>query len=95
MEIRGHVGGLESTGSGVNDDTPGDQEAGQLISHASKSLDGRGSTKQKHGSNNDVGAHGEEEEGKMRRLAPSSADDLEEGVGRWRNILERDGKDAE
>ena len=31
----------------------------------------------------------------MRRLAPSSADDLEEGVGRWRNILERDGKDAE
>ena len=95
VQIRRHESSLESTSGGVKNNTPGNQKRSKLILHTSQSLNGGGTTEQKHGGYDDVGAECEEEEGNVSGLAPTSADNLTHGVGRWGNILERDGEDTE
>jgi len=63
--------------------------------HAGEGLDGRSATEKKHGGDDDVSAEPEEKEGEVSGLAPASPNDLEESVGRGRNVLEADGKDTE
>ena len=95
VQITRHESSLESTSGCVKNDTPGNQERSKLILHTSQSLNGGGTTEQKHGGYDDVGAECEEEEGKVSGLAPTSADNLTHGVGRGSNVLERDGEDTE
>jgi len=95
VEVTGNEGGLETAGAGVKDNTPGDQEGRETVIDTGEGLDGGSATEQKHRGNDDVGAEGEEEEGQVRSLSPSSADNLANGVGRGSDLLERDGEDAE
>ena len=95
VKIRSHECSLESSRGGVQNDTPGNQKACQLVVHAGKRLDGRGTTEQKHGGDDNVGAEREEEEGNVGTLAPASANDFAHGVGAGRHVLEGNGEDAE
>ena len=95
MEVTGDEGGLETAGTGVKDDTPGDQEGRKTVIDSGKGLNSGSATEQKHRGNDDVGAEGEEEEGQVGSLSPTSADDFANGVGRGSNLLEGDGEDAE
>ena len=95
MEVTGDEGSLETAGTGVKDDTPGDQEGRKTVIDSGKGLNGGSATEQKHRGNDDVGAEGEEEEGQVGSLSPTSADDFANSVGRGSNLLEGDGEDAE
>ena len=95
MQVRGHEGGLEPPGARVEDDAPGDEEAGQPAVHPRQRLDRRRAAQQQHGGDNNVGGEGEAEEGDVRGLAPARADDLADGVGGGGHVLEGDGQDAE
>ena len=95
VEVTGDEGSLETAGTGVKDDTPGDQEGRKTVIHTGKGLNGGSATEQKHRGNDDVGAKGEEEEGQVGSLSPTSADDFANSVGRGSNLLEGDGEDAE
>mmetsp|Transcript_15737 Transcript_15737/g.33238 ORF Transcript_15737/g.33238 Transcript_15737/m.33238 type:complete len:242 (-) Transcript_15737:92-817(-) len=95
MQITGHERSLQSSRASVQNDAPGDQKACQLVVHARQSLDGRRATQQKHGSDNDVGEEGEDQEGEVRGLAPARSYDFAHGVGGGRNVLQGDGEDSE
>lgn len=86
---------LKTSRGSVEDNTPGDQERSELVIHTGKSLDGSGTTKQKHGGHNNVGAKAKEEKGQMSSLSPTGIDNLGDGVGRRGNLLEVDGQDTE
>ena len=95
VQIRRHESSLESTGGGVKNNSPGNEERSKLISHTSQSCNGGGTTEQKHRSNDDISAESEEEEGKVSRFAPTSADNLTHSVGGGSNVLEGDGEHTE
>mmetsp|Transcript_16820 Transcript_16820/g.27923 ORF Transcript_16820/g.27923 Transcript_16820/m.27923 type:complete len:236 (+) Transcript_16820:1635-2342(+) len=95
MNVAGQERSLESTGSGVKDDTPGDKERSKTVVNTGKSFNSSGTSKQKHGSHNDVGSEGEEKERLVGGAAPSSVDDLANGVSRRSNFLQGDSKDSE
>mmetsp|Transcript_20505 Transcript_20505/g.43423 ORF Transcript_20505/g.43423 Transcript_20505/m.43423 type:complete len:475 (-) Transcript_20505:217-1641(-) len=95
VKVGCHEGGLETSGGSVKDNSPRNQKTGQFVIHTGESLDGCGSSKQKHGRDDDVGQEREDQESDVGRLAPASADDLAHSVCRGRDILERDGKDTE
>ena len=95
VEVTGDEGSLETAGTGVENDTPGDQEGRKTVIDTGEGLDGSSATEQKHRGNDNVGAEGEEEEGQVGGLSPTGADDLTDGMGRRSDLLERDGEDAE
>lgn len=95
MEVTGQESSLKSTGGGVQDDTPGDQERSKTVIHSGQSFNGGGTTEQKHGGHDKVGAETEEQEGDVGGKTPSGLDDLSEGVGGRSDLLELDGDDSE
>ena len=95
VKVTGDEGSLKTAGTGVKDDTPGDQEGRKTVIDTGEGLDGGSATEQKHRGNDNVGAEGEEEEGQVSGLSPTGADDLTDGMGRGSDLLERDGEDAE
>ncbi len=44
VDVGGDECGLETTGGGVQDDAPEDEEGGELVLHPSEGLDGRGAS---------------------------------------------------
>lgn len=95
VEVTGHEGSFKTSSGCVKDDTPGDQETSQLVSHSSQCLDGSSSSQQKHGSHNDVGQESKDKEGNVSSLSPASTDDFAHGVSRGSNVLKTDGEDTE
>ena len=95
VQVASQKGRLESTGSSVQDDTPGNQKGSQFVRHAGQSLNCGSTTEQQHGCDNDVGAEAKEEEGQVSRAAPSGVDNLGNRVGRRRDLLQVDGQDTE
>mmetsp|Transcript_13033 Transcript_13033/g.28231 ORF Transcript_13033/g.28231 Transcript_13033/m.28231 type:complete len:251 (-) Transcript_13033:494-1246(-) len=81
VEVTGNEGSLKTAGTGVEDDTPGDQEGSKTVIDSSEGLDGGGTTKQKHGRHNNVGAECEEKEGEMGCLTPTGTDNLTYSMG--------------
>ena len=95
VDVTGQEGCLETTTGGVQDNTPGDQKGCQFVAHTGQGLNGSSTTKQKHGGHNDISAEAEEQEGQMGPFSPTRANNFANGVGRWSNLLEVDGKNSE
>jgi hypothetical protein len=95
VNVTGQESSLETSRSGVENNSPGNQERSQAVVHTSKGFDGGGTTKQEHGGHKNVGAEAEEKESQMRFSSPTSIDNLSDGMRRRRNLLEVDGQDTE
>ena len=76
-----HARNLEPARARVQDDTPGDQKARQLVIHPGQRLDGCSAPKQQRGGDDDVDVEHDEEEREVDGLAPAGTDDLAHGVG--------------
>ncbi len=95
VNVTSQKGSLKTSRSGVEDDSPRNQERSQAVVHTSKGLNSGSSTKQEHGSHENVCAEAEEKEGQMRFSSPTGIDNLSDGVRRRRNLLEVNGQDTE
>lgn len=94
VDVTGQESSLETTGGSVENDTPGNQKGRKTVVHSRKGLNGGSATQQKHGGHDDVGSEAEEEEGHVGVAAPTSVDNLGDGVRGRRNLLERNGENA-
>lgn len=95
VDVRRQESGLKTSRGSVEDNTPGDQERGKSVIHTGKSFNGSSSSKQKHRSDNDIGAEGKEKEGLVGGATPSGIDDFADSVGGGGNLLEGDGENSE
>jgi hypothetical protein len=95
VNVTGQESSLETSRSGVENDSPGNQERSQTVVHTGKGFDSGGTTEQEHGSHKNVGAEAEKKESQMRFSSPTGIDNLSDGVRRRRNLLEVNGQDTE
>jgi hypothetical protein len=95
VNVTSQESSLKTSRSGVENNSPGNQERSQAVVHAGKGLNSGSSTEQEHGSHNNVGAEAEEKESQMRSLSPTGIDNLSDGMRRRRNLLEVNGQDTE
>ena len=95
VDVRGQESSLETTGGSVQNDTPGDKERSKTVVDTSQGFDGGGTTEQKHGGHDNVGAEAEEQEGEVGSCSPTSVDNFGDGVGGGSHLLEVDGQDTE
>ena len=75
--------------------TERDQETSGSRAHTSERVNGGGTTEDKHGRDDDVGHEAEEDEHLLHAGAPTSIDDLADGVGIRRVALDLDREHTE
>ena len=92
VDVTGQESSLKTTGSSVQDNTPRDQKGSQTVVNTSQGFNSGSSTKQKHGSDNDIGTEAEEDEGLVGSTSPTGIDNFTDSVCRRSNLLEVDGK---
>jgi hypothetical protein len=93
VDVTGQESSLETSRGSVQNDTSGDQERGQSVINAGQSLDGGGTTEQKHRGPNDISK--EAEEGLVGSAFPVSVDDFTHSVSRRGDLLEGNGENTE
>ena len=94
VDVTGQKGSLETARGSVQNDTPRNQKRRETVVKTSQGFDSGRTTEQKHGRHNNIGAEAKEEERNVRGLAPTSHDNLGDGVGRRSDLLEVDGQDS-
>ena len=94
VKVTGQEGRLQSTGCGVQNNTPRNEKRSKTDINAGEGLHGCCATEQEHGSHDNVGGQAKEEEGNVCRLAPASVDNLTSSVRRGSDFLQIDSDDA-
>jgi hypothetical protein len=95
MDITGQESGLKTTGGSVQDDSPRDQERSKTVVNTSQSLNGGGTTEQKHRADDEISTEAEEQESLVGTASPSGIHDLTHRMSGRGDFLERNGENTE